>query len=344
MQGQRYLALDGLRGIAAIAVVLMHARIGALHGYLAVDLFFILSGFVIARSYEGALASGELGFGQYVRLRFERLYPMLFFGGLVGLAFYGMGLSEFRPESDADLLLGVIAQFTLVPCLATALVYFPLNNPQWSILWELAANFAHAAGLTRASNRVLLALVLLCVPGLAAVAWLLGNLGMGCTKVTFWAGLPRVGFGFLAGVLLYRTRGQWEGRVPQVSFTWPVIAFLAVVSMPPQLVPIGPWFAAYDVGVVTLLFVPLVMLTVRAEAGPAAHALGVLSYPLYALNEPAALALVAHNAPVGARVAAVAALVLLSWAVGRYVDEPLNAMRRRARRSALALRAQAASA
>lgn len=329
---RRDLGLDGLRGVAAILVVLLHARFFALHGYLAVDLFFIMSGLVIAGSYEQRLASGQLSFRQYAVQRLWRLYPMLFVGGLVGLVLCLAGLSIWQPKDGTDLALAATSQFLLIPFLAASVSLFPLNNPQWSILWEMATNFAHAAGLARAGNTVLLAVVAGSACLLAWYAIDARTLGVGVAQSSVLGGLARVGFGFFAGVLLHRTRAHWEPLVPRVHFALPALIFALLVCMPPSLVPNGPRFGLYDLGVVLLALVPLVMLATRARGGRAAEALGHVSYPLYAINEPVVFALLfVVKVERGTLALAVAGLIVIAWLMGRYVDAPLNAWRRAAR-------------
>src|ERR1700754_1815377 len=86
----RYHTLDAMRGVAALSVLLYHWRpqlpwilFGS--GYLAVDLFFLLSGFIIAHAYDEKLAKG-LGFLDFLALRLMRLCPMLAFGTAIGFA------------------------------------------------------------------------------------------------------------------------------------------------------------------------------------------------------------------------------------------------------------------
>ena len=97
----RYATLDGLRGAAAMVVVFVHFH--ALyhlpeieHGYLAVDLFFAMSGFVIANAYDRKLSSGELNWQKYFVLRLFRLYPLYFAGLALGVA----ALAYRLPASD----------------------------------------------------------------------------------------------------------------------------------------------------------------------------------------------------------------------------------------------------
>ncbi|MCB2057920.1 MAG: acyltransferase [Novosphingobium sp.] len=87
--GARLSQLDGLRGIAALAIMLFHLA-AVFHtsgpfvrGYLFVDLFFLLSGFVLAVSTERKLASG-IGALEFAASRFVRLWPLVAVG--VGVA------------------------------------------------------------------------------------------------------------------------------------------------------------------------------------------------------------------------------------------------------------------
>lgn len=94
-----YEILDGLRGTAALLVLVYHIFEGLAfaagvdtisfmnHGYLAVDFFFILSGYVIGYAYDDRLASGMTA-GQFIKRRLIRLHPMIIMGGLVGAAAY----------------------------------------------------------------------------------------------------------------------------------------------------------------------------------------------------------------------------------------------------------------
>ena len=85
-------SLDLVRGIAACAVLVYHTdfMFGLRHqllpgGYLAVDLFFVLSGFVLSLNYQNAIASGEISFRKYLTVRLARLYPLFVATTVVGL-------------------------------------------------------------------------------------------------------------------------------------------------------------------------------------------------------------------------------------------------------------------
>ncbi len=331
MGAQRFIALDGLRGVAAICVAVSHARLAAVHGYLAVDLFFIISGFVIANSYEGRLQRGELSAGAFMRVRTRRLYPMLFLGAVLGVAAFMLGVSDFRPKDDTDLALAVVSQFAVIPFLSSAIPYFAFNNPPWSITWEYLVNFAHALGAKQLGNRTLLVIVAASALGLVATSQLANGLMGGCMKESAWLALPRATFGYFLGIYLRRTMPRWAPHVPSVPLAIPALSFIVLVNVPPSLVPTGSAWGLYDSFAVIALFGPLVMLTARATGGWIAAALGTVSYPLYVINEPVVFALHHGGYSIAAQSLALVALVLAAWAIGNWVDEPLNRWRRHGR-------------
>src|SRR6187402_3617673 len=89
---QHFEILDGLRGVAAIAVVTFHFMEWAIsdysknfigHGFLAVDFFFCLSGFVIAYAYDDRMK--QLKPGPFLIRRLIRLHPLVVIGSVLGL-------------------------------------------------------------------------------------------------------------------------------------------------------------------------------------------------------------------------------------------------------------------
>lgn len=341
MAGGRLAALDGVRGIAAIAVVWFHAHTGVLpffYGYLAVDLFFMLSGFVIARSYENALTPGasgpRMGFGSYMRLRLERLYPMLLLGGLMGVTTFALGLSQFVGEGPRDVTLAVISQFLLIPFLCSA-GFFAFNCVQWSMVLELLANAFHAATLRWLSLGVLAGVVAVGLLGLVFSARTCGTLNTFCSPpiAFYFLCLSRTVFGFFTGVMLHRTQRFWLPKVPQVSFPLLAVVLLLLMNMPVPL-PLGEQRAIYDFVCIAVVFPPFVMASVAAKAGRDALALGTLSYPLYAIHLPLIDAFRNAGGSEPQACAFIVFLIALAWALGHWIDEPLNALRRcsRARR------------
>lgn len=329
MAAQRLIALDGLRGVAAIAVLMSHAQLIAVHGYLAVDLFFIISGYVIAASYEPRLQTEQLRFWRFMRLRLIRLYPMLLLGSLTGIGATLIGWQAAGFTSEISWAAAIAVQLLLLIGALGTSVLLPFNNPHWSIVWEVLANAGHAAGLARARQRTLIALAGASAIGLVLCAAKYGGLAPGWSTSTLLWGLPRVGFGYCAGVLLYRTRARWLAIVPSVSFTVPALLLFTLLSAPIGAGGFRWLWPIYDLALVLLGFVPLVMLAIKARGGAAAAALGTLSYPLYALHEPLIAPLVERGAGAPMKLAAGLGMIALAWGVGRMIDEPLNRWGRR---------------
>lgn len=338
MQKDRFVALDGLRGVAALSVMLHHAP-GATPamGYLSVDLFFLLSGFVIAMSYEQRLRDGRLSVAAYAMVRLERLYPMLFLGSCIGIGLWGLGLGDAALPTAAAALPAIAGQLLLLPGFAAPLL-FAFNNAYWSICFELAANLAHALGIRWLSNRVLGAVVLASALCLAGAARHYGTLNLGWQPGNFLAGIPRVGFGFFGGVLLWRTRETWCGWVPALPFLPLALLLFALTNLPRSLLDGPNDNGMVELAMVVLAFPPLVMAGSAAGGGRLAAALGTLSFPLYAVHYPILRAVGLLDVSGGALGAVLGLLVVAAWALGRWVDEPLGEWRRARRKAQAAAR------
>jgi peptidoglycan/LPS O-acetylase OafA/YrhL len=293
-----YPSLDGLRGVAALCVLIIHRGVwfhldGRLaHGYLAVDFFFMLSGFVIAGAYEAKLTSGRQSIGAFVRARVFRLYPLIALGMVIGAAW---GIAELvlgsHGAAPAGQLLGLFARglFT-VPMLAPNAVgvgVFPLDAPTWSLFFEMVANLAYVLALRWMTTRRLIAVVALSGLALIWLALTHGGVDHGGTAATFWGGFPRTAFPFFAGVLLWRLRDWRPLQWPQVPVAAQAVLLLALFSIPGRGGLAGGLIDLFCVG---LAFPAILALSIRSAPGPAASraclALGALSYPLYVLHYP----------------------------------------------------------
>jgi peptidoglycan/LPS O-acetylase OafA/YrhL len=339
----RLVAVDGLRGIAAVCVALMHAHISTvpvLRGYLAVDFFFILSGYVIARGYEPRFAAG-LPAREYAWARIERLYPLLLIGSTIGVAAWAAGYSTFTPNDDADLARALFGQFAMVPYLSSA-SSLAFNAALWSISFELLANIAHVVLFPRLTTKRLLMVIAGSFLLLAFMGNRYGSLNIGWMLNSSPGGLGRVMFGFFVGVLLWRTECDWRPHTPRLPFALVGLALLALVNAPLAAHGLGIRSVLYDLGAVAVAMPLLVVLGVRATgAGRGALALGVLSFPIYAIHVPLVDAMRLAGWSNEARIGGVAAIAAVAWLMGRHVDEPFNAWRRASRKRAVQRKAAA---
>ena len=278
-----YVTFDGLRGIAALAVVLYHLLPAAgvaqsiPRGYLAVDLFFMLSGYVITQAYVTRLQAG-MSLGRFVAIRLVRLYPLFILGQLLGC------LALAVTGHDVGIVLMALAAGALmapIPVTVNGLpLIFPLNSPAWSLFFEMAINVTFVF-LIPLGLRGLVWLCALSAVAVAVAAAKYGSMDMGWNIHNFIGGFPRVAFSFLAGVILYHvtTRLRDGNLIPLLLMT----ALVAIVGTTLQ----GWWI---DVAVVLFVFPALILLA--ASWQPTGHVrtvsgfLGRISYPIYIIHAP----------------------------------------------------------
>ena len=337
----RFEALDGLRGIAAFVVVLHHVELlllpgsaRLLHGYLSVDFFFALSGFVIAGAYERRILDG-LTLRDYFTLRLKRFYPLIATGIVLGYLVTIWGAFPV-PRPTARL----VAQLLFIPAMWSA--YYPLfmlNGVQWSLLVELVVNMIHAASARWLTTRRLAIVVAVSAILLFVVAYVHRTLGVGWALLNLEGGFVRGIFGFATGVLIYRLHRA--GRLPRIQVPWPLLA-----AALPALVVVAslPWVAWrwYADPILVLVAMPaLVWLgAVKPLDGVTArwafHA-GALSYPIYAIQDPVLHLASLYVVPLPTdplRMTAVIAgvitlVVVTAWLAMRFIDQPFQRRRPR---------------
>lgn len=203
--------LDGMRGLAALAVLLRHVEFAAglskkgapllPHAYLAVDFFYVLSGFVIALAYERKLMS-SLPIGKFLLRRVIRLYPMAFVGACLGALSLGMHLLVSSDFSVGQVLSASLSGFLVLPSDALMPLNdqkFPANVPEWSLFFECLVNVAYAVIVRWLTTLRLLGICLLAAGALSISAVYTRDLDGGWSHSTFWLGFVRVGFGFFMG-------------------------------------------------------------------------------------------------------------------------------------------------
>jgi len=288
--------MHAMRGIAAAAVLVYHGselvtgRLFCQSGYLAVDLFFVLSGYVIARAYEAKLRGRALGLWAFMRRRFARLYPLYILGLAIALlSIVGFHLVHYQPPSlRLSAASAVISLFYLpVPPLLSigAGNPYPLNNAYWSLGLEVLGNALYAAGIFRLRNKGLALLVGLGGAWLAYAGWAHGSLNGGAEWRSYGLGYLRFWYSFFVGVLIFRLTRERQIKAPPLF--WLVLAGLCgILAYGPPLA----WRAVYDLAVV-LLGWPLMVIVAAQVATPArmawlSHQVGEASYALYATHIP----------------------------------------------------------
>jgi peptidoglycan/LPS O-acetylase OafA/YrhL len=321
--------MDGLRGVAALAVMLCHSWPDGgpvQNGPLAVDFFFLLSGFVIAHAYEDALRAG-LTVPAFMIRRLIRLYPLIALGAGGGFAIalvHTLAHGATAPPLAAVIASGLLS-LCVLPYFGPGLGpnAFSFDPPLWSLSFELLAYWAYAMLARRLASGGLVLIVLAGLAGTIAG----GPLGGG-DQAGFWLGLPRVACGFFGGVLLHRLHEA--GRLPRLAGTFPVLA-IALLSLFCCPWVIGGW-----------LFVPAFAvfgLIVTGAAGARAGrldgvctALGVMSYALYVLHWQTLLIAraITERLGFGATLPTSAALLhalivpFIAYAAARWYDAPLR--------------------
>ena len=276
----RLTGLDGLRGIAAFSVFAHHLYMNVHEvsrgaAFLSVDFFFMLSGYVMARTYEDRWWGGASAAG-FLRARLRRLWPTMAVGGLIGAVAAWM-------TYPVPVALPIMLNLAFIPYFVGPRV-FPLNGPAWSIFFELAANLLHVLILRRLSPRALLAIAAVSA-GLIVLGGFDIGLDVGSRPENFLFGLPRVLLSYSIGILLWR---WWRDRPP-----FRIGAPLAFAAMPA--------FFLFTVAVdglawqANLLFIAIICPLIVAGglqfseasrwAGIAAVA-GAMSFPLYAVHAP----------------------------------------------------------
>lgn len=303
-----YDILDGLRGVAAIVVVIFHLfeayatshldqRIN--HGYLAVDFFFILSGFVVAYAYDDRWK--KMTTMDFLKRRFIRLQPMVVIGAIIGaIMFYTQGCSvwDVSKVSVTMLLVATLVNVCLIPVSPGMEIrgvgeMYPLNGPSWSLFFEYIGNILYALFIRKFSTRALAVLVLLAGCGLAAFS-VFGPYGDICvgfsmTGDNLVGGSLRLLFSFSAGLLLSRVFKPTHIRGAFWICSLSVIALLAVprIGGSEHL-----WMnGLYDTACAVVFFPLLVYLgasgtTTDKHSKRICKFLGDISYPLYMVHYP----------------------------------------------------------
>lgn len=280
--------LDGLRGFAALVIMLYHSALvfhtkgPFVRGYLLVDLFFLLSGFVLAVSTEKKLNAG-VGALEFSWKRFVRLWPLVAVGAGVA-AVWAVG-GGGHPVLGIAWLLAL--DLAMIPVLAGTGPFYRLNGPQWTLFWELVANFLHALVLRRVPTRWLPILAGLMGAALVYTVRKHGGDTMGVSALTWktwWMPVPRVFWSYVLGVWLGRI---YRGGARTPALPWPLALALPLAGT--MAVPYLPLNNVNGDLVFVIVFLPLAMwavamTTIPAWLAPKLDELGAFSLPLYCVH------------------------------------------------------------
>lgn len=330
----RIKSLDGLRGISAFAVLLFHVGYHAspgtifTHGYLAVDIFFLMSGFVIAASYEDRLLNG-LSPRDFIEIRIRRLAPAYWAGTIIGfICFVAPMFWNAAPLDGATALLLpilLVLALLLLPYSSFGTLAYPINGPAWSLFLEMVVNYFYSVWIKHFTSSVLCGVAVVgYLASISIAAWGGSGWSFGWASPAIYIAIVRAAPSFAMGVLLYRAR-----RNEQLNF---------LPSLPPSLLVLG-WFGLlaypaiglfyWDTCIVLLIAPLLVALLIRTE-WPTQRWLtvaGTLSYPLYASHYsivrlayhlPFVTSQMKTNALYAAGVVAVALAV--AWAIHHWME------------------------
>jgi len=339
-------ALDGLRGFAAVSVVFyhighwLHGRALATNAGLAVDLFFCLSGYVLAMVY-GERLGFKLSRGEFFRLRLIRLLPLMTLATLVSTGYVIMR-AYVRHENiptgtiGSAFILGILnVPFLNAPIVIGGRQLFPLNGPQYTLFLELFVNGVWC--LSRRLNKleVALGIALFCLPFLAH------GLG-GDTAKTFWLGFPRVAASFFLGVAVFHVRRRLRPAWFEPYVFWSLALIMAAIFYYPA--PLTTPYELLWAGIISpLLVFTGASMKITGHVRTYALLAGELSYAIYALHYPifcwvnGAYQASGHSPNIFVEGPLIlAAVLILSYLAVKFYDEPVRAWlgRRRATKEA----------
>ena len=339
-RSRRYGTLDALRGVAALVVVVYHTGKYKLEpqlvpgGYLAVDFFFVLSGFVIALAYEDALCRGT-SWSSFLLKRIIRLYPLAMLGSVVGSAVLLLKWYRFPYKADPlpEVLVSGFLNSLLLPTFfggsASHHETFPGDGPLWSLFFEIVINLAWAFVGFSMRTRGTVVITLLSGVMLTMLAIHFRTSDLGYSTGTFLGGMARVCFGFPLGVIIYRMRARLS--IPRRLSGVPLLAvvLVAVFALPAM----HAWGVPVRDLAATFVILPLIVVLGlgRDSEGRLAALLGDISYPIYVLHYPLLLVIAALHQTSLSRcnvhiLAAITIMLTLVLAIlsSRFYDKPVR--------------------
>ena len=323
----RYEILDGLRGVAALMVVVFHCFETYVpvfktqivnHGYLAVDFFFVLSGFVIGYAYDDRW--DKMTTWGFFKRRLTRLHPMVIAGTLVGAALFFFSSGYFPKTLEVEawkFALCFVMGLLILPCPNSLDIrgwgeLNSFNGPQWTLTFEYIGNILYALILRRLP-KIVLAILCVCCAFFTldlTLGWDVFGLfpdgpqytvigGWSLTSQQIYIGFTRLLYPFLCGLLISRILpGHRSESNPSGSpihlrggFWWCSLALVAVFSIPCIGGHYGVPDGIFQAACILLLF-PLIVLTgagsvtTDKKSTAVCKWLGDISYPIYITHYP----------------------------------------------------------
>lgn len=306
-----YEILDGLRGVAAIMVIIFHLfethsqgnhLIQIInHGYLAVDFFFMLSGFVIGYAYDDRW--DKMTLGTFFKRRIIRLHPMVIMGSIVGASLFYFQQSSCFPQiehtSVGALLLIMLLGCTLLPLPLKWDVrgwteMHPLNGPAWSLYYEYIANILYALFIRRFNKIALTALVVIaaCFTVYRSLTAPMGDMvgGWALNWEQQYVGFVRLMYPFFGGLLLSRL--GWLIRIKKRAFWYCTLIIIVILSIPRLGGEEHYWMnGLYESFCIIFIFPIIVSMGAGGKvtgkySSRICKFLGDISYPIYITHYP----------------------------------------------------------
>lgn len=294
-RGVAYLtALDGMRGLAAFIVLSAHVAVFfslpvtldwlGPHAYLAVDCFFVMSGFVMAHAFDAKMQAG-MTVRDFALHRFLRLYPLV----LAGVVFGAVSLLGYCATTPGVPRLAVAEAITsgalLVPtdALARYKPYnFPVNIAFWSLSFEVLLCLGYAVVARFLTGWRMVAALVVSACGIVYLGEQKAGLDIGFRVGEYGPAFCRVVYPFLMGIFLRRLPAFAPERTRLGYLALPLLVLLLVNPLPMN--------GVYDAVAVIAGIPLLVWMAATARGMPRfdrlAAGAGALSYPLYALHFP----------------------------------------------------------
>jgi len=324
-----------MRGVAACFVVAWHGEAfsgfkpGS--GYLAVAFFFCLSGFVLAHAYSTKLLLNQLSFKKFVIIRLIRFYPLYFVSIALSCIFITAAMIVgIKTNWNMKELLGsfTLSLFFLpTPPIHTDSV-FPLNNPAWSLFFEMVINALWALALTLGISRLTsIGIYVVSTILFIACVYSYGSSNFGGHWITFWYVIPWVIISFMSGLYIYNLRE----KVTLLFSPYSVIIVLCVFL----LIDPGQWRVYYDILFVILVAPLLVIFGSKQEVygfdrrifayiGDASYAIYAIHIPLLSVFEVALFKILKINGSIILEGFIILFVVVVGHALNLYLDIPLR--------------------